>query len=74
MRPDATLGTFEKPEEAATSCATSMSGECHTLPIRVPLHCAKNNLNNVIRYKFKVIVSVCCVPDSANVMPKESEL
>ena len=56
MRPEATLGVFEKPKGAASSSVTSMSGGCPVLPSRVPLYCAKNKFNNVNRCKFEVIV------------------
>jgi hypothetical protein len=57
MRPEATLGAFEKPEGAASSFATPMSGGCRTLPSQVPLHYAKNKFNNVNRHKLAVIVN-----------------
>ena len=56
MRPEATLGTFDKLGEGASTSATLMSGGCPILPSRVPLHRAKNKFSNVNRYKFEIIV------------------
>ena len=57
MRPEATLGTFDKLGEGASTSATPMSGGCPMLPSRVPLYCAKNKFNSANRYKFEVIVN-----------------
>jgi hypothetical protein len=57
MRPEVTLGTFDKLGEGASKFATPMSGGCPMLPSRVSLHRAKNKFSNVNRYKFKVIVN-----------------
>ena len=61
MRPEATLGTFDKLGEGASTSATLMSGRCPMLPSRVPLDRAKNNFSNVNRYKFKIIVNASSV-------------
>ena len=57
MQPDATLDTFDKLGEGASTSATPMSGGCPMLPSRVPLDRAKNKFINVNRYKFDIIVN-----------------
>jgi hypothetical protein len=57
MRPEATLGTFEKIGEGGPKSATPMSGGCPMLPSRGSLHRTKNKFSNVNRYKFKAIVN-----------------
>ena len=53
MRPGATLGSYDKLGQGASTSATPMSGGCPMLPTRVPLHRAKNKFNNVNRYKCR---------------------
>ena len=53
MRPGATLGSFDKLGQGASTSATPMSGGCPMLLTRVPLHRAKNKFNNVNRYKYR---------------------
>lgn len=57
MRTEATLGTFDKLGEGASTSATLMSGGCPMLPSRVPLDRAKKQIQQVNRYKFEVIVN-----------------
>lgn len=57
MRPEATLGTFDKLGEGDPKSATPMSGGCPMLPSRGSLHRAKNKFSNVNRYQFKAIVN-----------------
>ena len=64
MRPEATLGTFDKLGEGASTSATPMSGGCPMLPSRVPLDRAKKQIQQANRYKFEVIVNASNLLDS----------